>query len=113
MKTLEDVNQKYENLMMAHAFVAKGVGLALHQSDPDAYYRHVEDAAGRAYAQMVMTKANVGAGTTFGATWASALADRSAGAFVDLVRPRTVVDRLEGVLRGRMNTNVPEQTADL
>lgn len=94
------------------AFVAKGISRSIHRMDPAAQFRYIEAAAGRAYAQM-LTKTDISAGTTFDTTWAEAAADRSASAFLDQVRPRTVVDHLEGVLRGRINSRVPAQTADV
>jgi len=61
---------------------------------------HVED----------MTKAAVAAGTTTG--WGEPLAQPNtfAAAFMDLVRPRTILGRLSGVVRAPFDVRIPEQT---
>jgi len=58
-----------------------------------------------------MTKAAVAAGTTGG--WGEGLApsdNHFAAAFMDLLRPRTILGRLTGVVRAPFDVRIPEQT---
>lgn len=56
------------------------------------------------------TKAAVAAGSTTG--WGSELSpvNAFAGAFLDLVRPRTILGRMTGVVRAPFDVRIPEQT---
>lgn len=58
----------------------------------------------------IITRAAVEAGTTTG--WGAELSpvDAFASAFMDLVRPRTILGRLSGVVRAPFDVRIPEQT---
>jgi HK97 family phage major capsid protein len=107
---VKDHIARFESSQRTKAFLGQAVGRALYGAGWPA---HVEAVGGKAYIPEI-TKALVAAATTGAAAFAGPLAGMSlfASAFLELVRPATIVDRLVGTMRAPMNVNLPVQTAD-
>ena len=100
--TLGDVTARRESNMRAKALVARAVAKALQRTfgplQHEDVFGHIERVAGRAMAEELREKGTVPAGQLGHPTWGGPLTSERlfSSAFLDLVRPFTVIDRLWG-----------------
>jgi hypothetical protein len=110
---LSHLTEAYDRQSKAHAFVQWGVSSAvalLQKTTPD-YVFATRWPASRHHA--ILTKAAVGAGTVRDATWAGPLSPLVpyGEAYVEIIRPGTILGKLAGVRPVPFRCSVPTQTS--
>jgi HK97 family phage major capsid protein len=107
-RTVQDLTQRYESNLRARSYIAKAVGESLYGVD---WERHVAAVAGTTFIADLQRRAAVPAGSTLDGAYVGPLVDpRFSGSILELVRPKTVIDQLVGVLRFPPNTLIATQT---